>query len=555
MTEGPRTIDPFLPSLEKHVSSSDNISQNHFSVDISKLPLPCERIPSTTTSLRECAWNEIHSLVARSRSHDVALTPEEEDALDDGFVLCDLNVIAKKLGAWHYLFPRIKPFFALKCNPDVMVAAVLGQYTAEVGFDCASISEIKLALRSTNNNAKRCVYANPQRAETDLDAALALGVEALTFDDSEELRKVSAAHRRRCEEWKNRRGGVCSSDSSSLGPLKSNITDENDRPPQPPEMILRILVPDATSSVPLGEKFGAPPIKAESLAEEALDLGLPVIGVSFHCGSGCHDPEAYGNAIRLAKDVIDVIDRVIERHNRKVIDAANGSSIMQKCTLLDIGGGYPGLDGAGGDIGRFANRHMEGEAEGNSVVDTKDATASQIAAVVTPLVDELFPEDTSPIGIISEPGRYFVEAAFALCCRIYSARGEDLSNQSAHDSHADRRHYYIAQGVHGVFKDVLLCGETFIPIALPLEEKMDVYDDSDSKCLPTSKTAVHDDAVLCPSTVHGPSGEDFDVVCRDCLLPRLKVGDWLIFDNMGAYTLSIAARSGQLPVRYVVGGS
>jgi diaminopimelate decarboxylase len=48
---------------------------------------------------------------------------EEQDSLDDGFFLCDLGVVIRKLQVWRQLFPRIKPFFAVKCNPDKMVTA------------------------------------------------------------------------------------------------------------------------------------------------------------------------------------------------------------------------------------------------------------------------------------------------------------------------------------------------------------------------------------------------------------------------------------------------
>lgn len=79
------------------------------------LPLPYQVIPSSVQSLSDCAKWQIESM-----------PEEEEDALDDGFILCDVHVIVKKLQAWRHLFPRIKPFFALKCNPDPMVAA--GEY-------------------------------------------------------------------------------------------------------------------------------------------------------------------------------------------------------------------------------------------------------------------------------------------------------------------------------------------------------------------------------------------------------------------------------------------
>jgi len=328
----------------------------------------------------------------------------------------------------------------------------------------------------------RCVYANPQRAEKDLDAALVLGVQALTFDGSEELHKVHRAHRKRPHDA------------------------------LPPEMILRILVPDATSSVPLGEKFGAPPERVEPLAREAVALGLPVVGVSFHCGSGCHDPDAYCKAIGMAKDAVEIVDRV-------------QSSLGIQCRLLDIGGGYPGIDGSEGEVLRFA------VGESSLDVVPEEETTAQIASVVMPLVNKLFPQEDCHVQIISEPGRYFVEAAYAVCLKIYSVRVEKDENSMAETN----RHYYIAQGVQGVFKDVMLCGEEFVPIPL----KMD--------------PSQQDDEVLCTSTVHGPSSEDFDIVCRELLLPKLEVGDWLIFDRMGAYTLSIAARSGRLPIRHVMG--
>ena len=467
-----RCLDPLIPPKANDLPL----------IDVSTLPFECERIPLHVSSLSDCARWQIQILIHKTR-----LTEQEEDAIDDGFVLCDLNVIRRKLVVWRRLFPRIKPFFAIKCNPDPMVTAVLGQYQDQVGFDCASLSEIRLALEYTDKNARRCIYANPQRAENDLDTALSLGVEALTFDGSEELLKVHRAHEKRNDDT------------------------------LPPEMILRILVPDDSSSVPLGEKFGASPERIESLAKEAVALGLPIVGVSFHCGSGCHDPHAYCKAIGLAKEAMQIVDCV-------------QSGLGIECRLLDIGGGYPGFDGSEHEYGRFVGEHVC--MDSNDAISEEETTAS-IALAVTPLLEELFPLDDSRVNIISEPGRYFVEAAYAVCSRIYSVRVEkDENDVQVH------RHYYIAQGVQGVFKDVLLCGEEFIPIPLKMETSREENSEP-----------------LCASTVHGPSGRDFDIVCKARLLPKLNVGDWLLFDRMGAYTLSIAARSGTLPIRHVMGGS
>jgi diaminopimelate decarboxylase len=104
--------------------------------------------------------------------------------------------------------------------------------------------------------------------------------------------------------------------------------------------------------------------------------------------------------------------------------------------------------------------------------------------------------------LIAEPGRYFVEASAGLVSRIYKKQIIICDGTTI-------REYTIAHGVQGVFKDVLLCGESFVPMALPQQEK--------GKQL-----------LLFPSRVRGPSGDPNDVVCADCQLVAgsAQVGDW-----------------------------
>jgi len=548
---------------EKAANSKDDESQ--YRLDTSLLPLHFDVIPDHVTSLKQCAEHQIRALLDKEQNANPAtarscLTREDEDCLDDGFVLCDLAVPCQKLRAWRLMFPRVDPFYALKCNPDPMVAAVLAQLHA--GFDCASVAELELArasLKRSNNknddNNKRyfrIVYANPQRAEQDLETALALFEHdddddqrqqqrspPLTFDGPEELYKVHSAYQKQLERWNN----------------NNNSNNSPPPPPQPPDLILRLLVPDEHSSVPLGEKFGAAATDVHRLVELAHQLRLPVIGVSFHCGSGNHDPNSYSTAIRLAATALAAMNRQLstaEQVGAQEIVPSAAQHQQQRCWLLDIGGGYPGVDGMMGDENRFCGSRTDPASPSSSPLDAteKKETTLQIAQVVTPLIDELFPPasddddyddnhaGTNNVQIISEPGRYFVEGAFALCSRVYRVtveRGDDGDG-------VERRHYYIAQGVQGVFKDCLLCSETFIPIPLSVKD-----DDGDDK---QKRSTESTELIL--GTVHGPSGEDYDVICRDYPLPVLEIGDWLIFDRLGAYTLSIAARNGRPPVRYVM---
>lgn len=573
MAKPRRYIDATLPldsdatvSLVRDSAKKSLISVSDLVKELQSLPKACDIIPASATNLTECALYEIQQLQQEECSsinsesyYDEKKQNYCEDALDDGFFICDLAVVQRKLHAWRKMFPRIKPFFALKCNPDPMVAGILGlEINREiVGFDCASPAEISLALQSClftneenitrhNNGTKRCIYANPQRSISDLDTSLDLNVRTLTFDGKEELHKVKAAYLRRVQNWMEKNA-----------PAESPEEDK----PQPPEMVLRLLVPDGCSSVPLGEKFGAAPNDVKQLTELACELGLPVIGVSFHCGSGCHDPESYAVAIKIAKDAISTIEHTLEEHVKKCHDKneieddeKNHYKIKHtKCTLLDIGGGFPGIDGFGADNHRFSGLCPSSKARENiSNADeygVDQESTLKIARVVTPLIDELFPlgcpvkasNSSQNIHVISEPGRYFVEEAFALCSRIYSCKTSKGENGQ------EINHYWIAQGVDGVFKDVILADEIFKPVGLSLRQSVDVDDSS----------SINDEEQerMFESVVHGPSGEDYDIVCKNCFLPALKEGDFLVFDCMGAYTISIAALSAKIPIRYVLGGA
>ncbi len=266
---------------------------------------------------------------------------------------------------------------------------------------------------------------------------------------------------------------------------------------------------------------------------------MDIIGVSFHCGSGNHDPTSYKDAISIAKSCIDEMNIILRQYGKN------------NCSVLDIGGGYPGYDGVGGDFSRFSFSTNTLSTEMHEKYEAETETAYKIAQGVSPLVDELFPKEEQ-IEIISEPGRYFVEAAFAYCARIYSVKkavhpdqtdiGTKGTGTSTNDG-SHRNHYYIAQGVQGLFKDVILCDEIFTPIPLQIEEGKPKQQNEEEK------------RQMYSNVVHGPSGEDFDIVCKDCMLPEMNEGDWLLFDRMGAYTISIAARNSLLPVRYAIGGA
>lgn len=54
--------------------------------------------------------------------------------------------------------------------------------------------------------------------------------------------------------------------------------------------------------------------------------------------------------------------------------------------------------------------------------------------------------------------------------------------------------------------------------------------------VPASTTTLH------KTSVWGPTGDGMDKICTETLMPELDIGDWIYFENMGAYTTSCSTR-------------
>lgn len=358
----------------------------------------------------------------------------------DAFYVCDLGDVLKKHLRWARAMPRITPFYAVKCNDSrtvVMTLACLG-----AGFDCASKTEIQL-VQSLGVDPSRIIYANPCKQVSQIKYASAHGVQMMTFDSEVELMKVARYH-------------------------------ENAK------LVLRIATDDSKAVCRLSVKFGAQLKSCRALLERAKELGLDVIGVSFHVGSGCTDPETYTQAISDARCVFDM-----------------GEELGYNMTLLDIGGGFPGSD------------------------DTK-LKFEEITAVINPAVDKYFPAD-SGVRIIAEPGRYYVASAYTLAVNIIAKKV--IMNEPGVDEEDDWTSdrtlmYYVNDGVYGSFNCIL-------------------YDHA--HCLPTLHKKPKPDEVMYPCSIWGPTCDGLDRIAEQCSLPDMQVGDWLLFENMGAYTVAAAS--------------
>ncbi|KAF9288316.1 hypothetical protein BGZ68_000445 [Mortierella alpina] len=383
--------------------------------------------------------------------------PDSEDfEAENAFYVADLGEVYRQHKRWKALLPRIEPFFAMKCNPDPMVMRLLASLGA--GFDCASKNEIQAVL-DLGVDPSRIIYANPCKQNAFVKYAHANKVRMMTFDNAEELHKIKRFH-------------------------------------PDAQCVLRILTDDSKSLCKLGLKFGAPLNTTGSLLATAQALGLDVIGVSFHVGSGCFDAHAFGEAVIRA---------------RRVFDQARDYGFDFK--FLDVGGGFP-------------SAHV-----------TEGITFEKVAGILGSTVDALFGPE---VRVVAEPGRYYVGSAFTLATQVIARRtvvaseadSSIVAETEAQEQGEGPSHmYYINDGMYGSFNCIMFDHQICEPKVL--------YQDgifSYQAQLPASSER------LGLASVWGPTCDSIDCITAKARLPLLETGHWLYFENMGAYTITAASQ-------------
>jgi hypothetical protein len=106
--------------------------------------------------------------------------------------------------------------------------------------------------------------------------------------------------------------------------------------------------------------------------------------------------------------------------------------------------------------------------------------------------------------------------------------------------------YYINDGVYGAFNNIMFDHAVCRPRVLRKDKKVVGETDQEGFRVLQGPDSSDDDADngqrdLFASTVFGPTCDSIDVIARSVLLPKLKIGDWLYFENMGAYTSAAAS--------------
>lgn len=142
----------------------------------------------------------------------------------------------------------------------------------------------------------------------------------------------------------------------------------------------------------------------------------------------------------------------------------------------------------------------------------------EMAQVLSDALDDHFPPS---IRIIGEPGRYYVASAFTLACNI-------IARRDIHDLVTRKTSYmlYVNDGVYGNFSNIIFDHQR------PSPRVLRDCGDADEKA-----------ACATEYSIWGQSCDGIDRISEICTLNGvLNVGDWLYFEEMGAYTKCSATR-------------
>ncbi|XP_006895053.1 PREDICTED: ornithine decarboxylase 2-like [Elephantulus edwardii] len=387
-------------------------------------------------ALMQSTWpKELIPLAPGASAHQVALQKIQELSNSehrDPFMVADLGVLVKRHQTFLQSLPQVSPFYAVKCNNSPWVLRIL--VALGTGFDCASQMEMEQVL-DLGVAPSRIIFAHPCKPISHIQYAARHGVQLMTFDSEEELVKVAQHH-------------------------------------PSARLVLRLKTEDSDSSMPFSEKFGASLEDCEHLLTSARNLGLTVVGVSFHVGSECHVAQSFIQAIADSRRVFEM-----------------GHRIGHNMDLLDIGGGFSGVDGWG-------------------------PTFEEFSRVINASLAQDFTGESN-VRVIAEPGRFYAASVFTCAVNI-------IAKKTVQEPGGNRKLvYYLNDGLYGSFR-------TFVREQLPR--------------VPIVVKELSSEAPLFSCTLYGPTCDSQDKISKEEVqLPELDVGDWLIFPYTGAYTSSMSS--------------
>jgi ornithine decarboxylase len=376
------------------------------------------------------------------------------------FYVVDLGQIVMQMAKWRKNLPGVHVHYAVKCNNSDALCAMIAALGGS--FDCASLAEIKQVLEPgyartpsyskmtewTGDHAgplRPIIFAQPAKLVWQMQQAEKLGITRTTFDNQDELIKIQAH-------------------------MPSA------------EAVIRIATDDSSAVCRFSTKFGCPADEARDLISFAKEIGVNVVGVAFHVGSGNNDPRAYHQALRDARMLFD-----------------HGKSLGFDMRLLDLGGGWSGAD-------------PEPKADGS-----RDLSFEELTAAIRPVLYDLFPLETTEI--IAEPGRFFGASSSVLCTNVHAMRR--TVEISATGERTALTNLHIGEGCYSGFNCLIF------DHALPRFRALDAAADASNERRLT--------------TIWGPTCDSMDKTANKIMFPPVKCGDWIFVPEFGAYTMAASS--------------
>ncbi|XP_070840549.1 antizyme inhibitor 1b [Chaetodon trifascialis] len=368
----------------------------------------------------------------------------------NAFVVGDLGALMRQHVCWQSVVPQLQPYYPVKCNSSPAVIEVLA--SLGLGFICANKAEVSLVLEH-GAPPENIILSGVCKQVAHIKHAAKNNIQHLVCESEAELSKISRLH---------------------------------------PNAKLLLQLTTQAHAAETSMAFGFSLKSCRHLLEAAKELGVQVVGVTFHIPSSCQDlQEAYTHALSDARCVFDM-----------------GADLGFNMNILDIGGGFTG----------------------------SEFQLKQVESAVRLLLDAYF-SPLSGVQVLAQPGSFYVSSAFSLAVNVIGKKvlTQHWDSLPQGENNEDTEFlYYMNEGVYGPFSRKLLGNS----IAAP----------SVHKHVLCAEEAVY------PSSLWGPSLDQLDHVVERCLLPELSVGDWLLFSNMGGCSLE-EFNSSRLPIYYTVSTS
>ncbi|CCQ09200.1 Ornithine decarboxylase [Pseudoalteromonas luteoviolacea B = ATCC 29581] len=270
-------------------------------------------------------------------------------------LVLDGDAIRKQYSSLQKALPGVALHYALKPLPHDAVIAVLKELDGY--FDLATNGEVDL-VRDVGVDPARCIHSHPIKRDSDIRYALEYGCKTFVVDNICELEKF-----------------VAYKDVAKL--------------------LLRVSFRNPDTKIDLSKKFGCRQEEALTLLKQAKELGVNIIGLSFHVGSQAVNPMRHSNAVAACNQIIAEA-------------AAQGITL----STLDIGGGFP---------------------------VSYDGKAFDIVEYCAPIREELA-KLPAHIRVLAEPGRYISAPAVT-----------SVSSVMGIAQRGDQTWYYLDDGVYGSY--------------------------------------------------------------------------------------------------------